>query len=192
MKMATVTSYHKQVARHAAFAFGVGKPPVTRYLDDNKQNGVFILEAKDSPQAGVNSYSTVGLSDHPLILNGKEFGVRVEIAGACGAAFSGFENVIATSAFCIINSKWFCAPGRIFPDIISMYGLSKTMSDIYFANPFLWDEKLASTSFDGQKVAWLLAVPVSKAESEFAQVNGPDKLESLFYERDIDIYNLNR
>jgi hypothetical protein len=35
-------------------------------------------------------------------------------------------------------------------------------------------------------------VPISKEEREFAQSSGPEKLEALFAEKDIDIYNLNR
>lgn len=190
--MTSVTSYQKQVARHTALAFGVEKPPITQYWDDNKHSGIFILEAADSPQSGVKSYATIGLSEHPLIHNGREFSTRVEIVGACGSVFSDFANIIATVAFCIINSRWFCAPGMIFPDVVSMYMKSNTMSDIYFANPFLWEEKFASTSFDGQRVAWLLAVPISKAESKFAQINGPEKLEALLIRKDIDIYDLNR
>jgi antitoxin YqcF len=190
--MPSVTRYQKQVAKHTALAFGVEKPPITQYWDDNKKNGVFILEANNNPQSGVNSYATIGLSEHPLMHKGKEFSTRVEIVGVCGSVFSDFANIVATVAFCIINSRWFCAPGIIFPDVVSMYKKSNTMSDIYFANPFLWEERFASTSFDGQKVAWLLAVPISKAEREFAQINGPEKLEDLFSKKDIDIYDLNR
>lgn len=190
--MSSVTSFQKKIAKHTAIAFGVDKPPITRFWDDKKHNGVFILEANDRPQDGVKAYATIGLSDHPLMRRGREFDVRVEIVGVCGSAFIDFANIIATAAFCVINSRWFCAPGIIFPDVVSMYMKSSSMSDIYFTYPFLWEEKLKSTSFDGQKVAWLLAVPVSKAESEFAQVNGPEKLENLFSEKDIDIFNLDR
>ena len=31
------------------------------------------------------------------------------------------REILSTAAFCIINSKWFCYPGAIFPDIVSMY-----------------------------------------------------------------------
>ena len=143
-------------------------------------------------QDGVTSYATVGLSDSPLIFKGEEFGTRVEIVGACGASFSGFDNVLSTLSFCVINSKWFCAPGMIFPDVISMYNLSSTMSDIYFTSPFLWDERLKSHRIGDVDVAWLLAIPISKEESKFAKEFGPHKLEEIFAEKNIDIYDLNR
>jgi hypothetical protein len=191
-KMTTVTSYQKEIAKYTSAAFGAVKPPITRFWDDKKENEIYILEAENCPQHGVMSYATIGLSEHPLIFKGKESGTRVELVGACGSAFKDFSNVIATLAFCVINSGWFCAPGIIFPDVVAMYERSKTMSDIYFARPFLWDDGFASTLIGDQKIAWLLAVPISKDESMFAQANGAEKLEDLFVEKDIDIYDLNR
>lgn len=190
--MTSVTNQQKELAKHTALAFGVEKPPISRFWDDDKRSDVYILEAANRPQDGVTSYATIGLSDHPLMFKGKEFGTRVEFVGACGSAFPGFDNVLATLAFCVINSGWFCAPGIIFPDVVSMYNLSITLSDIYFTHPFLWDDGLKSTQVGDRKVAWLLAVPVSKDETAFAQAYGPEKLEALFAEKDIDIYNLNR
>lgn len=66
------------------------------------------------------------------------------------------------------------------------------MSDIYFANPFLWGDGFKSTQINDQTTAWLLAVPVSKQETEFAKKYGSSKLEDLLSAKDIDIYNLNR
>jgi len=182
----------EKVANHTATALGVVRPSIVRYWDNDDKSSVHILEASDRPQRGVTSFATIGLSDYPLMLKGQEFGVRAEIIGVCGSAFPGFANVIATAAFCVMNSAWFCAPGIIFPDVVSVHNASVTMSDIYFAHPFLWERELAPTAIEGRPVAWLLAVPVSKEESAFAQSYGPERLEALFAEKDIDIFNLNR
>lgn len=190
--MPVVSSQQKVLAAHTALAMGVEKPPIFRYWDENRQNSVCVLEAADRPQDEVTAYATIGLSDHPLMFQGREFDTRVELVGACGSAFPGFANVLATAAFCVINSGWFCAPGIIFPDVVSMYKVSATLSDIYFAHPFLWEEELKSTLIGDRRVAWLLAVPVSKAESAYAQSYGPEQLEARFAEMDIDIYDLNR
>lgn len=190
--MTTVTAEQKEIARYTATALGVEKPPIFHFLDDDKRSDVYVIKAVDTPKSGVTSYATAGLSDHPLMRDGKEFGVRVELLGACGSAVPEFDNVLATLAFCVINSGWFCAPGVIFPDVISVYKHSVTMSDVYFTHPFLWEDRLKSVRMGSKTVAWLLAVPISKRESEFAQANGPAKLEALFEERNIDIFNLNR
>jgi hypothetical protein len=73
-----------------------------------------------------------------------------------------------------------------------MYGLSSTMNDIYFASPFLWPSLEKSILIDAKRVAWLLAMPVSREETEFAQRFGPQALEDLFEEKHIDIFDLNR
>lgn len=190
--MAAISSQQKGLAAHTALAMGVEKPPIFRYWDENRKSSVCILEAANRPQDGITSYATIGLSDHPLMFQGREFDARIELVGACGSAFAGLANVLATAAFCIVNSGWFCAPGTIFPDVVSMYEASVTLSDIYFARPFLWEEELKSTLIEDRRVAWLLAVPVSKAESAYAQSYGPEQLEARFAERDIDIYDLNR
>lgn len=190
--MPVVSSQQKMLAGHTALAMSAEKPPIFQYWDENRQNSVCILEAANRPQDGITSYATIGLSDHPLMFQGREFDARVELVGACGSAFPGFANVLATAAFCVVNSGWFCAPGIIFPDLVSMYKASVTLSDIYFAHPFLWEEELKSTLIEDRRVAWLLAMPISKAESAYAQSYGPEHLEARFAEMDIDIYDLNR
>ena len=190
--MSQISNAAKAVANYTATAFGVEKPPIFHLWDDDHKSDIYVLEAADRPQKGVTSFATVGLSEHPLIRNGQEFTTRVELLGACGSAFPGFNRVLATLGFCIINSKWFCAPGVIFPGVMGMYDMSITMSDIYFANPFLREDRFKSTRIEERPIAWLLAVPISKQETEYAKKQGPAKLEELFSQRDIDIYNLNR
>lgn len=189
--MSDVSDENKKLARTVAAAFG-GKPSVTRYWDDNHQSYVDLLVSIDQPQTGVTSYSTIGLSDHLLIKDGKDFGVRVEFVGACGAGFTKFDNIIATAAFCVINSKWFCYPGAIFPNVVGMYEASTTLKHILFVPPFLWEDKLKTMEMRGKKVAWLLVVPISDQEMEFAEKAGSDSLEKLFVEKQIDIFDLNR
>lgn len=73
-----------------------------------------------------------------------------------------------------------------------MHNLSKTMSDVYFTNPFLWEDRFQPLHVNNKVVAWLLAIPISKSETKFATEFGSEKLEKLFSEKDIDIFDLNR
>lgn len=182
----------REVARLTAAAFQVEKPSIIRFYDENQASEVGILVAPDSPEKGVTAYATIGLSDHPLLREGKEFGTRVELLGACSSTTPGFENVLSTLAFCVINSKWFCAPGIVFPDVVSMYGLSATMSDIFFASPFLWEDRFGSRDVVGRNVAWLMAIPISKTESELAQKLGPAELERALSEREVSVSDVHR
>jgi antitoxin YqcF len=188
-----ISALEKAIATQTASAFEVVKPRISQMWDDAHERNTFVLEAPDRPQSGVTSYATVGLSAYPLTRDGVELPVRAEVLGACGSAFPEFERVLASIAFCVINSKWSCAPGTIFPGVLDLYKLSLTMSDVYFAYPFLWgDVAFKSREIDGLTVAWLQAVPISKDETEFARRFGPQALEELFARKDIDTYNLNR
>lgn len=179
------------VAQTAARAFG-GHPKVTRFWDDDKKSHVDILRCTNTPQPGTSSYSTIGLSDHPLFREGKEYGARLEIVGACGDTFSKFDNALATAAFCIINAHWFCFPGASFPDVLKTHNLSSTMSHFFFVPPFLREESLKTLDLRAKKVTWLLAVPISEAELKYAEQSSYQELEDLFVEKQIDIFDLQR
>jgi antitoxin YqcF len=58
--------------------------------------------------------------------------------------------------------------------------------------PSLWDERLASRVVGAKTVAWLMAVPVSEAEANFAEQNGLDALETRFEQREVDVTDLER
>ncbi|USX11282.1 suppressor of fused domain protein [Oxalobacteraceae bacterium OTU3CAMAD1] len=186
------TPHQKIIANKISSEIFSDRKTYTDYWDDNREKSVVLFRAEDSPQRGVDTYSTVGLSAYPLLKDEKEIEVRTEIIGACRSNFKNFDNMIATAAFCIINTKWFCAPGVIFPDIVSMYQASSTLSDLYFCPPFLWNDRLSGLTTDEKEIAWLLAVPISKAEAAFVSSFGAAQLEKLFEEADLDIYDANR
>lgn len=179
------------IAKYLREAFG-GHPEVTRYCDDNNRSQVDIMACKDRPTEGVISYGTVGLSDHPLMKYGKEYPSRVELTGACASCYTLFPNVLATAAFHVINSKWFCYPGAVFPDVVSMHRASETMEHLFFTSPFLWEGRLQTLHIESKAVAWLLIVPISESELRYAIENDTDKLEDRFEEHQIDVYDLNR
>lgn len=186
-----VPEKHKFLYRHLSSIFGDGPRGVSEYFDDSERSSVNVMWVANSPAPNLCSYSTIGLSDHPLMFRGKEFGNRVEFVGACQSSVVDYPRMLSSLAFCIINTGWFCAPGVIFPDAVTMYGLSKTMSDIYFVPPFLWGG-ISPIFLEGRKIAWLLAVPISRAEANFAQSAGPDKLEALFEAQRVDIFDIHR
>lgn len=191
--MRAITPACKEVAQYLATRLGVDRPPIRRFADESGTSEVFVATFRDNPQSGVNTVATIGLSEFPLMKEGLEFSSRVEFVAAAGSSYDGIDNIVATLAFGVMNSKWFCAPGVIFPGVVALHpGVSNTMTDIYFSYPFLWDDRLKSSEIAGRTVAWLLAVPISERETEYARKHGPQKLEQLFEQSNIDIFNLNR
>ncbi len=188
------TKDQKEIYKTLVETFG-GDPRVILHGDEKEKSFVNIFKSIDKPQVGVTSYGTLGLSDYPLIKDGKEFDTRVELVGACGSNFKDFENILATAAFSVINSKWFCCPGAVFPDVVSMYKASKTLRHVFFAPPSSWEgsAKLNKTiQLETMKLTWLLVVPISEKEYRLVENEGAKKLENLFEEKRIDIFNLNR
>ncbi|MEU6130987.1 suppressor of fused domain protein [Saccharopolyspora sp. NPDC047091] len=189
--MSDVTADNRAIARAVVTEFGT-KPTVARFWDDREHGSVDILECADSPTEGVTSCSTLGLSDHPLMRDGSEYSVRAEVVGAGATDNSKFPNIISTIAFFIINDKWFCSPGSTFPNVVSMYYPEATMRHILFVPPFLWKDNLETLRFPDKTVAWLQAVPISENEKQYAEANGPEALEDIFVDHQIDVFDLNR
>lgn len=192
IELKKATAAQKLIAKRLLSVAPSEAPSFTDYWDDKKENSVVIFRSLDTPEFGLATYSTVGLCESELLIDGKDLNIGLEIITACRRDTPQLENIISSAAFCVINSKWACAPGVIFPDILSMYNASNTLSDLYFCPPFLWNEMLDGLVIDGKKVAWLLAVPISKSETEFASQFGPKALEDLFEKKNIDIFNINR
>jgi hypothetical protein len=188
--MANATESNKTLARKLARVFG-GKPLVSRYWDEAERSHVDILLCEDAPSPGVVSLATIGLSDHPLVEEGKDIGVRAELVSAFGASFEEGANIVSTAAFCVINSGWKLRPGAVFPDVVRMFRSCGEMRHLLFTPPFLW-EGLTTEELEDKTVAWLMAVPISENECRFAEQNGSSALEDQFVKHQIDVFDLNR
>lgn len=188
-------SANQTLAKRVAYAFS-GVSRTRRNWDAEECSYVDLLTTYDYPRRGVTSYSTVGLSGWPLIINEREHEARLEIVGACGSDSTDFHRALVTSAFCIINSKWSCFPGQIFPDVLSMYNASSTMSHFLFTPPFLWKGLNESIEVEGRKVVWLMAVPVSEAELQvgknYAEKRPSDVLVDELERQQVDVCDLAR
>ncbi|CRK84568.1 suppressor of fused domain protein [Neobacillus massiliamazoniensis] len=177
----TVSEENKVIARTALNAFE-GKPKVFKYWDDNNISSVDILSCEDRNFEGILSYATLGLSDFSIGYEGNRIPLRAELVGA--SDFECFPN--------IINSKFECSLGTIFKGVIEMYLPDRHMKHILFLSPFLWENKLKTIKFEKKQVAWLMAIPISEEEKNYADKNGLKALEELFDENQINIFDLER
>jgi antitoxin YqcF len=186
-----ISPENKAIAKHVLKAFD-GTPNVQAYHHDTLKLSIDILRCEDRPCRGVTSYSTIGLSDHPMFQDGVEFPTRLEIVGACAAADQFFANVLATAAFCITRTQSLFCPGAVLPGCVGEYYPSTTVPHLYFTAPFLWENTLQTLDCGLKKVSWLLVVPISDAELEYLKTRGDDALEDLFESHQIDIFDLTR
>lgn len=167
-----------------------GSPHVFRYYDDSERIHVDILSSADRPCRGAVSYATIGLSEYDtgLLAGGKRLGI--ELLGACDAGEPSFANMLASAAFAVMKSGK-CSYGDIIPDIIARYRNDTEMKHFFLTNPFLWDG-FGTLESEDRLTAWLLAVPVSDSEKDYADENGWEALEDRFVECGIDILDLER
>jgi antitoxin YqcF len=151
-----------------------------------------LHSVSDSPCQAVTSYGTVGLSDYSLLDRGTEYPGRCELVGACASTYQRFGNIISSCAFNIMKDQEFAYPGRIFGRVVAMYHRSLQMRHVMFTQPFLWDEELGTAELPGKTVAFLLAVPISDAELQYARSFGAGALGDVFEREQIDIFDLER
>jgi hypothetical protein len=189
--MAEVSPDNKLIARHAVGALG-GKPRVVAHWDEPEEHSVDIAICENATSRGLTSYSTVNLSDTPLMHKGREYPVRIELVGACKGKVEKFANVLSTAAFFVMKEKWFCRPGVVFETLVGMYKLSKTLEHLYFTAPSQWPELNKTLKLKTKKVTWLWAIPISEAESRYIAEHGDEKFESLLEESDADVFDIRR
>ncbi|MEC1526218.1 suppressor of fused domain protein, partial [Neobacillus niacini] len=167
-----------------------GNPNVFKYWDDNNKSSVDILCCEEKNFEGILSYSTLGLSDFSIGHEENRRPLRVELVGA--SDFDCFPNILATCAFNIINSQFECSFGTFFTDVVKMYLPESPMKHILFLSPFLWEDKLKTIDFETKQVAWLMAIPISEKEKNYADKNGLKALEQQFDENQINVFDLER
>lgn len=169
-----------------------GNKKIYRFYDEAEESSIDIYFGIDSPQEGVTTYGTIGLSDYSLGLKlegNRE--LRVEFIAACESAHPEFGNILSSCAFNIINTNFPCFPGVIYPSVISEYYNQSDMKHILLTTPFLWDD-LQPLDDEKNHVTWLMAIPISDKELNYAQKYGSDALEDIFERKNIDVFDLDR
>ena len=167
-----------------------GKPTVYRYWDSGNIKFVDLYMADDRPDEGVKTCAAIGLSKTDIQLESDNKDLRIELVGACDNSIEFFPNIIATTAFEIMDKGESCY-GDIIDNVISEYVKDSEMAHAYLMSPFLWED-LDTIEFPDKWVTWLLVVPISEKEKKYAIRNGYDALEDLFVEKQIDIYDIHR
>lgn len=186
--MTQPTSREIDIGRFARSVFG-GETAVRRFGDDDGKASLFLASGMDCPIAGVTSYATVGLSNCAMEYDGRE--VRVELVGACASTIPGFSNVIASCAIERIKNGTPITYGSSIAGILDQYNLSDSMRHLTFVAPFLWDGFVAG-AFEDITVHWLQAIPISDGELQLLKSEGVDRLERLFEQAQIDVFDINR
>ncbi|HQZ66101.1 MAG TPA: suppressor of fused domain protein [Planctomycetaceae bacterium] len=188
----TASSDNRTIAKYAAAAFG-GRPDVVEYGHEELDLTVGILECKDRPTQGVTAYSTIKLSDYPMLDGEKEFPMRLELCTAFASSYSIAANILATAAFIVMRTNRVCFPGAVIENAVREYDPDSLLPHLYLTSPFLWENDLKSLKLPaGNTVTWLLAIPVAQTEVDYLCNHNAQSLESIFESRQIDFFNPHR
>lgn len=182
---------NKQLAQDVRAVFDGARWSVINYLDKDEKSEIYVLHSTQTPEEGLTTYCTIGLSDYTDDHYDVSPPLGVEIVAVSN--LPDFGEVVSTAAFCVINSGYHARPGGAFPGVVRLHHPDTTVPNLMFAAPYLWDDDaLRSRVYGDKTVAFLQALPISDAETQYLLDHGPDALEDLFKEHDPDFVDLQR
>lgn len=167
-------------------------PKVLSFSDESNENKIDIYIGENRPDMGLNTYSTIGLSQYSIDLicgDGRE--IRVEYIGMCNSDFSYYANIIASCALNIIKDNYSCKPGMVAIDAISNYCNDLAMKHIYYTVPIYWGN-LQGIEIDNTVINWLFMIPISDEELEYLDKYGDEKFEELLELNEVDVFDIYR
>jgi hypothetical protein len=159
------------------------------YLDGRP---VDLVTARNSPRAGVNSYSTIGLSVMPIgYLSGSVY-LGSELVGMAAARFDRYIDVLSACVDDILHLKARLFPGAVYKDAFKNTYPDVHVKHLIFDTPRGWDKDLLTLDLGSRQAAWLMAVPVTEAELRLYSDSDSGELQDRFDEAKTDLSDLNR
>ncbi|HDS1038592.1 TPA: suppressor of fused domain protein [Stenotrophomonas maltophilia] len=193
--MGTVTEQHRAVAMHAIKIMGgEGRPKVQAFYDDHRQRSVDILTTFNSPEAGLTSISSIGLSDFVLRhAEGHELETRVELCASAEQDARHWDNVVASAAFAIMRDRAAVRPGSVIPDILRDYFPSTRMPHVYLVPPFFWnDARFPELKFPPVAINWLQCIAIHESERQLVERIGGDAFDDMLQRQEMNVLDMHR
>lgn len=174
--------------------FNNEEPEFSCYWDKDNIVSIDMATWNEWPEKSNVVISTLNLSQYDEYKYGKLYtDAKTEFLGVCRQKYTDiYQSILATCVFCVVKGRWFCAPNAIFPDVIKIHNVSDTMQHVFFDSPFLWPESLSCVSLDGIRTGWLMTIPISDAEYQYAIDHSVEALGDLLEKHDIDYRDIHR
>lgn len=184
-----ISDSRKAIGRYLRDAIG-GSPRVSKYHDAAEAKEIDILAIAGEPDAGSTAIATIGLSDHDLGLTAGGKPLRIELVMVHRTGQDRAANVLATSAFDIIDRAVAVRPDDVLEDEIAEYFPDSPLRHLLLADPFIWD--LPTLDLPDRRVAFLHAVPIAPGELAVAERQGTPALLDLLEQGGADVADLER
>lgn len=188
--MTTASNSNKALAKYITQIVGI-RPSARKYWDESESTDIDLFTCVDPLNQSCNIYGTIGLSDTPLRINGKEQKFRLELLAVGHSSYSFVPNLLATSSFYVMKDNWECNPGAVFESLVTIYHKGD-MKHLMFTYPYLWEDKLNNLELPDKEVTWLLMIPISDQELQYKSEYGYSALEDRLEENNVDIFDFDR
>jgi hypothetical protein len=120
----TISQDNIKMVRFISNAIGID-PHVHAYYDENEETSFDILSVTDPTDNEVMFYSSIGISDHPNLIemkSGEMNNISIELLITGYKDFDKVPDILSTCGFYIIKDNWTCQP----------YDVSKNMVDLHY------------------------------------------------------------
>ncbi len=166
-----------------------------------------IMTVKNTPNKGVTTYITSGLSEYELKddQNNKP-SRRVEfisvlkdntdfqkLTGDPSDEISFYKDNLMYLCCYMVNESSYVFPGDVWNGFFTnSYQKFSKLEHLFFMHPKLITDKFQPFMTDDKEIEMLLCVPITQKELDYYQRNGPEALEKLLVDSKVDISNLFR
>jgi hypothetical protein len=187
-----VSAKNKEIAKFLRSL--VSNPPQVNTISGDDGLSVDIAVFEDFPEAGIRTYSTIGMSD--IVFReeeGKEIDFRLEIVASDDLDNEVIPDILfEVYAHAKEHPDWICTPGSVLENVIEPWRPDSDMKHAYFTNSFFVEQLNEVKVFDNTKVIWVMMIPISDKELEYLDENGEDAFETMLEDAEANILDIDR
>jgi hypothetical protein len=150
-----------------------------------------VLRIGDCPDPGVVTYASLGLCDVAWPEPGRP---RVELVLVSITDAEVCAQIVANTAFHLMDKRFFPEPGSMVREVIAVLGageVSRRLPHVYFAVPRAWAVALPLDP-GPPAITLVMAVPVSDAEYHHWRQHGTRAFEAALTDAGVDVGDLRR
>jgi len=150
-----------------------------------------VLRVGDCPERGLVTYASLGLCDIAWPEAGRP---RVELLLRASNDSEVCAQIVANTAFHLMDKRFFPEPGSMVRDVIAVLGagdVSQRLPHVYFTVPRPWSIELPLDE-GPPPITLSMVVPVSEREYQYWRQHGAQAFEASLTASRIDVADLRR
>jgi len=152
--------------------------------------GIQVSLFEHTPEAGINTFCTLGLSNYVLAIGQKQ--VRQELLFGVPSTYSAdsIASFLMTFAESVAASQNGLLRGEVVEGLPLIEGVAAT--GIYAAIPVFWPDELHVFEISSPKTVFVWLLPIGREEAEVIASKGWNYFEDYLEEAEVDFWDLDR